>query len=169
MARSTGFAASPRPSNPSSGRRKTEGVCDTNVRRFAQMPADRRNPGVYHTARQNRDEVPSWPGSLGVAGMRSRRRPVQARRLADSESAAACQAAPQQRFQPCVHIRSEPSRFADELPRRPLSCRSRSRHSSAAAHRGSRGSSRFQPRPLSRYHGTRTCLCSEAEGACCKP
>src|ERR1017187_7456578 len=37
------------------------------------MSANRRNPGVHHTARQSRDGVPSGPGALAdsVAGMRS--------------------------------------------------------------------------------------------------
>src|ERR1019366_2114746 len=39
------------------------------------------------------------------------------------QSAAACRAAPQKPPLPCVHIRSDSSRFADESPRRPLLCR----------------------------------------------
>src|ERR1035437_9751152 len=54
-------------------------VRDIKVRRFAQMPANRKNPGVHHTARQSRDRE----GALAdyVAGMRSRPRgpPVAAR------------------------------------------------------------------------------------------
>ena len=34
--------------------RPSSWVCDIKVRRFAQMPANRKNPGVHHTARQSR-------------------------------------------------------------------------------------------------------------------
>src|ERR1035438_6014495 len=52
---------------------------DIKVRRFAQMPANRENPGVHHTARQSRDREGALANS--VAGMRSRPRghPVAAR------------------------------------------------------------------------------------------
>src|ERR1022692_9078 len=52
---------------------------DIGVRRFAQMPANRKNPGVHHTARQSRDREGALADS--VAGMRSRprRHPVAAR------------------------------------------------------------------------------------------
>src|SRR5450755_3720563 len=59
---------------PTAARRpRAERVRDIKVRRFAQMPANRKNPGVHHTARQSRDGVPSGPGALAdpVAGMRS--------------------------------------------------------------------------------------------------
>src|ERR1035441_333055 len=38
-------------------RHKSEAICPN--------PANRKNPGVHHTARQSRDGVPSGPGSLG--------------------------------------------------------------------------------------------------------
>ena len=44
-------------------------VRDTEVRRFAQMPANRNNPGVHHIARQSRDRKGASADSL--AGMRS--------------------------------------------------------------------------------------------------
>src|ERR1035441_10369957 len=47
----------------------TQGVRDIKVRRFAQMPANRENPGVHHTARQSRDREGALADS--VAGMRS--------------------------------------------------------------------------------------------------
>ena len=45
-------------------------VCD------AQMPANRKNPGVRHTGNRSRDGVPSGPGALAnsVEDMRSRLR-----------------------------------------------------------------------------------------------
>jgi hypothetical protein len=42
---------------------------DIKVRRLAQMPANRKNPGVHHTARQSRDREGALANS--VAGMRS--------------------------------------------------------------------------------------------------
>src|ERR1035441_4875200 len=43
-------------------------VRDIKVRRFAQTPANRENPGVHHTARQSRDREGALANS--VAGMR---------------------------------------------------------------------------------------------------
>ena len=43
---------------------------DIKVRRFAQMPANRKNPGVHHTARQSRDREGALAAD-SVAGMRS--------------------------------------------------------------------------------------------------
>src|ERR1017187_4294993 len=37
------------------------GVCDIKVTRFAQTPANRKNPGVHHTARQRWYEMPGLP------------------------------------------------------------------------------------------------------------
>jgi hypothetical protein len=45
------------------------GVRDIEVRRFAKRPANRKNPGVHHTARQSRDREGALADS--VAGMRS--------------------------------------------------------------------------------------------------
>src|ERR1019366_6831586 len=39
-------------------------VRDMKVRRFAQMPANRKNPGVHHTARQSRDREAALPDSV---------------------------------------------------------------------------------------------------------
>src|ERR1022692_371463 len=61
------------PSAANSGlSRKVSRLCHMKVRRFAQMPANRNNPGVHDTARQSRDRE----GALAdyAAGMRSRSR-----------------------------------------------------------------------------------------------
>src|ERR1035441_8152526 len=58
------------PSAANSGlSRKVSRLCHMKVRRFAQMSANRKNPGVHHTARQSRDREGAWADY--AAGIRS--------------------------------------------------------------------------------------------------